>query len=232
MKNILQQKSTDEQHGRTKYILEYVDKADVKDKKMLNIGCGFGWFEYHMSRRGCKHIYGTEINEKDLETALKGEHDEKVSFGLGNAIDLPFEDETFDTVVAWDVIEHIPPNTEKKMLSEIERVLKNGGVFYLSTPYRSFWGTCLDPAWWLIKHRHYSKEIMGNIIKNNKKLEITEMQIRGGRSDILSILNMYIAKWVFRRKPFFEEFFNNKSDDEYQSKKEGTSTLFVKGKKV
>lgn len=43
---------------------------------------------------------------------------------------------------------------------------------------------------------------------------------------------MYIAKWVFRRKPFFEEFFNNKSDDEYQSKKEGTSTLFVKGKKV
>ena len=52
----------------------------------------------------------------------------------------------------------IPKQTENKMFSEAYRVLKPGGHFYLSTPYRHFLSNLFDPAYWLIGHRHYSKE--------------------------------------------------------------------------
>lgn len=87
---------------------------------------------------GIDHIWGIELSEKDLATAKMGVKSKKVTFGKGSAISLPFEDDFFDCVVSWDVIEHIPPNTEMQMLKEISRVLKRGGAVYLSTPYRSF----------------------------------------------------------------------------------------------
>lgn len=48
---------------------------------------------------------------------------------------------------------------------------------------------------------------------------------------MLGILNMYIAKWVFRRESFFKEFFDRKMDKEYE-RDGGLNTLFVKGIKI
>lgn len=164
-------------------------------------------------------------------TAKRGVKSEKVTFGTGSAISLPFKDNFFDCVVSWDVIEHIPPHTEKQMLKEISRVLKRGGVFYLSTPYRSFLGTVLDPAWWLIRHRHYTKRDMKRIIEANTKLKMTDIQVRGGVWDVLNTLNMYIAKWVFHRSNFCKDFFRKKVNREFDCP-DGINSLFVRGKKV
>ncbi len=180
MKNILKETAKDELSGRTKYVFQFVQKEDLKGKKILDIGCGFGWFEYNALDMGIDHIWGIELSEKDLATAKMGVKSKKVTFGKGSAISLPYEDDFFDCVVSWDVIEHIPPNTEMQMLKEISRVLKRGGAVYLSTPYRSFLGTVLDPAWWLIKHRHYTKQKIRSIIETNTRLKLTEIQVRGG----------------------------------------------------
>lgn len=232
MKNILKQTPKEEQHGRSKFILDYVENDDVVGKKMLNIGCGFGWFEFHMVDRGCAYICGTEITEEDLQTAKNGFQHDRVTFKLGNALELPFPDGAFDTVVSWDVIEHIPPHTEKQMLAEIGRVLNRGGVFYLSTPYRCASSMFLDPAWWLAKHRHYSKAGMQNLVNEIEGLEIIEMVAKGGIWTMLNSLNMYVAKWCFHRGNFFIDFFNKKSDEEFENDEEGKSILFVKGRKL
>ena len=61
-------------------------------------------------------------------------------------------------MTSWEVLEHIPKDTEKKMFNEVNRVLKPGGIFYISTPYNNVISNIFDPAWWLIGHRHYSLE--------------------------------------------------------------------------
>ncbi len=59
-----------------------------------------------------------------------------MSFLVAGAGDLPFPDGSFDTVVMWEVLEHIPPGTEPQAFAEIARVLRPGGRLHLSTPMR------------------------------------------------------------------------------------------------
>ena len=51
-----------------------------------------------------------------------------------NALDLNYSDESFDTVVSMEAIEHFSEIDGKKYLSEVVRVLKEDGVFVGSTP--------------------------------------------------------------------------------------------------
>ena len=230
MKNIIEEKPTDELHGRALYNAQFIAVNDIKDKVMLNIGSGFGWFELNLEKRGAKKIVGLEISEKNLETAKKYIKNNKISFKVGSAIKLPFENNSFDTIASWEVIEHIPKNTENKMFQEINRVLKDGGVFYISTPLNFFFSKIFDPAWWLIGHRHYAKNKLIFLGKNNG-FEIEKLILNGGWWEIIGMLNLYISKWIFRRKPFFEDFINRKQDIEFKKEK-GFTNIFIKFKKI
>jgi len=56
----------------------------------------------------------------------------------GSAMELPFPDETFDVVAAFDVVEHCEP--ESKAVSELARVLRPGGRMFLAVPaYQWAW---------------------------------------------------------------------------------------------
>lgn len=53
---------------------------------------------------------------------------------VADALNLPFRDSAFDCVIASEVIEHIPePN---RLLEELYRVTKSGGILIITTPYR------------------------------------------------------------------------------------------------
>lgn len=213
MKNILKQEAKFDLHGRTKAILAFIDKENLKNKQILNIGCGFGWFEHHMLDKEIEHIWGIDLTEEDIKTAKEGVTDKRVTFQIGDTLNIPFENEFFDFVVAWDVIEHIPKGKEARMIGEISRVLKKEGKVYITTPYASFLGTMLDPAWWLIGHRHYSCKKIRDVLQ--QKFHVETIDVKGGIWDIISLLNMYISKWILRRRPLFEEFFYRKVDEEY-----------------
>ena len=229
MKNLTNEKPQDQLYGRPKWIIESIDLEDFQDKDILNIGCGFGWFEYNMAPF-VKSIIGVEPDEKGLQTAKRNINIENVDFQIGDALKLPFEDSVFDTVVSWEVIEHIPKNTEKLMINEISRVLKSGGVFYLSTPYKSFRSCVFDPAWLLTGHRHYSFKKMREIIENSGVMYIVKMLSRGGFISIMNVINLYISKWIFRRPPFLKDYFSNLENDEWK-KNSGYATLYVKAVK-
>ncbi len=231
MRNILAEKPLEFEYlsGRTKYSCLFVDREDIENKRMLDIGCGFGWFELYTLRNNVNSIVGVEVSEKDLEIPRIIINDKKIQFRIGSALLLPFDDSSFDTVVAWEVIEHIPKKSEVKMFSEINRVLKNNGTFYLSTPYKSIASTLFDPAWWLIGHRHYSeKNILGYASETNFKY--SKFSIKGKFWEVLSWWNLYVAKWFFRRKPFSPNFFNKKQNAEFLQKT-GFANIFVKFKK-
>jgi ubiquinone/menaquinone biosynthesis C-methylase UbiE len=227
MKNILNEKPTTDLTGRLMFAVNFVSNNDIKDKKVLDIGCGYGWFELNALKRGVKEMAGIEISKEDLKTAKNSIKNKKVIFKVGGALEVPFENNYFDTVVAWEVIEHIPKTTEDRMFKEVFRVLKKNGVFYLSTPNNSFFSTTFDPAFWLIGHRHYTKHKLTQL-GENAGFKKSETYIKGRWWGLASLLNLYISKWIFRRKPFFEKLFHDKEDQEYGLGEKGFMGIFAK----
>jgi 2-polyprenyl-3-methyl-5-hydroxy-6-metoxy-1,4-benzoquinol methylase len=213
MRNILSDSPGADLHGIPLQAARLVADEDLRDRDVLDIGCGFGWFELLALSKGVRKIIGIEITSRDLETAQKHVNAANVRFEVASAISLPFEDECFDTIVCWEVLEHIPRDTEPRAFSEFHRVLRPGGTLYLSTPHAALPSKILDPAWWLIGHRHYSTETLRRL-SHEAGLSVELLDVRGGAWLIASILNLYIAKWVFRRGPFCQRYFNQEVDRE------------------
>jgi ubiquinone/menaquinone biosynthesis C-methylase UbiE len=230
MKNITHQTPYDTYHGRLKFVTEYVKNDDIGNKKILDIGCGYGWFEVYAEKKGATSIIGTELAESDLVTAKQYIHNPKITFHTGSAIQLPFKDKTFDTVVSWEVLEHIPKETEPTMFSEMARVLKTNGICYLSTPHRSFISVFFDPAYWLIGHRHYRREDIASFATKAHFL-INNIRVMGGWWEVISLLDLYISKWIFQRPPFFQDYVSRELDKEY-GKPFGFTNIFCRLRKI
>lgn len=230
MKNILDEKPNIILTGRLKRTMQFVSVEDLKNKNVLDVGCGYGWFVYNALKKGSSKVAGIEISENDLATVKKYLKNKKFTSKIGSAIDIPFKDNTFHTVVAWEVIEHIPKKTERIMFREASRVLKKNGILYISTPYHTLLSTFLDPAYWLVGHRHYTERKLRELAGEDFK--VVKIEKIGGYWTILSILNMYFAKWIFKRERFFKSFFLKRTNKEYTSRKEGIQNIIIKYQKV
>src|SRR2546422_8495334 len=77
---------------------------------------------------------------------------------VASALHLPFQGDVFEEALFTDVIEHLPSGSETQALKELNRVLLPRGRLVFSTPNRIPLFTLLDPAYWLTRHRHYTKE--------------------------------------------------------------------------
>ena len=225
MHNIINEVPSEKLTNRLNTSVNFVSKTDIENKRILDIGCGYGWFELFAIKNNVSEICAIEITEKDLETIRKNVVNPKVQIKTGSAIEIPYPDGFFDTVVSWEVIEHIPFNTESQMFKEVSRVLKPGGKFYLSTPHSSLFSNVLDIAWWF-GHRHYTF----NQLKDfgiAQKLDIVEFFVTGSWWSVFDILNMYISKWIFRRPRFMKDLFDKNVEREY-TEKNGFVNIFVK----
>jgi SAM-dependent methyltransferase len=99
--------------------------------RVLELGCGHLDFTLQYLRPASGDVVAT-----DLERLFPAnmELPEGVSFQLEDALNLSFEDESFDCVIALEVIEHVPD--DDAFVSEGLRVLRSGGKFIFTTPNR------------------------------------------------------------------------------------------------
>ncbi len=230
MKNLVDEKPTDTIYGRSLYSTIFMNEEDIAGKTVLDIGCGFGWMVINLIQRNAAKVIGIEISTEDLITAKLHVVSPRVEFRPGSAIALPFGENVFETIVAWEVIEHIPKNTEDKFFFETARVLKKNGLLYMSTPYDTIWSKLLDPAWLLIGHRHYRERTVLEYARAHG-FRVEKIVINGAMWESLSVINHYVAKWIFRRKPFFRDFFIQKLNAEFVKEK-GFCNIFLKLRKV
>ena len=214
--------------GLYQQIVRHVQNKHVAGKRVLDIGCGSGWIEDMLLEKGAKKIVGIDISESVIKKA-KSRKLKNVQYKTATAIDLPFPKNSFDTVVCFEVLEHIPQNTEQKMFDEVYRVLKPGGQFFLSTPHKHWFIVIADPAWWLIKHRHYSLKNIRNYL-SEAKLKENRLYVRGGVSTVFLLLSMYFAKWITHGRPLFYEKLLYSSRREY-AKGNGIMNVFLHASK-
>ncbi len=102
----------------TRELVEYTKKY-IKGKT-LDFGAGNAKYKNIIKPRTSEYITFDVVPGKNIDV-------------VGNALNSPFQDESFDTVVSTQVLEHV----EKPwlMIKEIGRILKRGGVCILSAPF-------------------------------------------------------------------------------------------------
>lgn len=100
---------------------------------LLEVGCGAGRYtRAFLHYRPDLHVFGCDISHIALEEARAADRSGKIEYRLGDALDLPYEDNSFDIVVLFDVFEHV--TNVGKAADEVARVLKPGGVFHCFVP--------------------------------------------------------------------------------------------------
>jgi len=107
-----------------------VDKQKYPDgARLLDIGCGYGFFLNKMARRGWA-VEGIEVSRPGREYAGKTLGLSVHSKPLG---EMAFPGECFDVVTLFYVIEHV--HDPKMILQEVYRILKPGGMILLRWPH-------------------------------------------------------------------------------------------------
>jgi len=97
-------------------------------KKLLEIGVGAGTDHLQWARAGLD-CHGVDLTDEAIETTRRRLEIYELSSNLKriDAESLPFEDNSFDIVYSWGVIHH--SERPDRIIAEIHRVLKKGGVF-------------------------------------------------------------------------------------------------------
>jgi 2-polyprenyl-3-methyl-5-hydroxy-6-metoxy-1,4-benzoquinol methylase len=126
-----------EGYGRNDYlspitIKRYNDILDgfekyKKTKKLLDVGCGIGYFLEVAIKRGWE-VFGTEYTDEAIEICRK----KGISMHKGVLNPENYEEESFDIITSFEVIEHI--NNPIPELKNFYKLLRKGGLVYLTTP--------------------------------------------------------------------------------------------------
>jgi ubiquinone/menaquinone biosynthesis C-methylase UbiE len=117
---------------REKEILKILMKYDLnqlRDKKILDLGCGDGAVLRNFIQYGAspENLYGIDLLEDKIELAKKlSPH---IDFCCGNAEKLPYDDKIFNVILSFTVFTSILDTEMKKNIAkEMLRVLKNDGI--------------------------------------------------------------------------------------------------------
>ncbi len=157
---------------RAKYIIESINPK--KGEKILDLGCGTGYYLFLLSNLPVElKLFGIDNDKKALDEA-KTSLNKKINFILSDSHKLPFENNSFDKVIASEVLEHV--DDDQRVIKEVYRILKPDGVFVISTPslrYPFFW----DPVNWIsqrIFSTHFQTGFLSGIWYGHIRLYKTE----------------------------------------------------------
>lgn len=115
---------------------DYLGHQRLKSLSLLNVGGSAGIIDNYLADHFA-NVIGLDIDAPAVEYAKENFKKVNLAFVVGDALDIKYSDQSFDVVISSNVYEHVPD--AGKMMTEIYRVLKPGGVCYFAAANRIVW---------------------------------------------------------------------------------------------
>lgn len=185
----------------------------VADANVLNLGCSTGIIDEYLAGHVATMV-GVDIDEPAIALAISRRKAPNVEFHLDDAMHLSFADARFDVVICSQVYEHVPD--PQRMMGEIYRVLRPGGVCYFAAtnrwaliekhhrlPFLSWLPSSLADRYIRLFGKgdaYYERHLGYRPLLNL----VSEFKVEDCTGKILSAPNRYAADYMFsgRLKPF------------------------------
>ena len=152
-------------------------KNFIKNKKVLDFGCGSG-YGTHMLSENAESVIGVDISKEAIDYAKK-----EFSSSNLNFMTIPeLGHKKFDVITSFQVIEHVPNDCEYTL--NLRNLLNPGGILIISTPdkkHRLF--KYIQQPWNVFHLKEYTpKSLEKLLLKYFKKVEILKI---GSDSDLV-----------------------------------------------
>lgn len=128
---------TDDAQERARRRIHWI-ASQARGNQILDIGCSQGITSILLGREGFE-VTGIDIEASRIEyakadLALESEQTKaRVTFAIADGGELGFEDDSFDTVLLGEVLEHLV--APERVLAEVARVLRPRGIVVITTPF-------------------------------------------------------------------------------------------------
>ena len=114
---------------------QLVPIRDLSGRRVLEVACGRGGFATWLAGQGPAPIVGEDFSREAVRKgkAFAATRDARAArWAVSDAHHLPHADQSFDTVISCETVEHLPD--PRRAIREFARVLRRGGRLFLTTP--------------------------------------------------------------------------------------------------
>jgi ubiquinone/menaquinone biosynthesis C-methylase UbiE len=122
---------------------------DFQGKRVLDLGCGFGWHCRYAVENGAASVIGVDLSQNMLDEAKKKTNSENIQYIRMPIEDIDFPDNSFDAVISSLALHYV--QSFEEVLSKISKCLSSGGYFVFSVEHPIF--TAQGPQDW-----HYDND--------------------------------------------------------------------------
>ena len=156
--------------------------------KILDLGCNTAYLSHMVSNATGADVTGMDISDKAIEWAREKYGKNITLIAQDISKDLPFNENTFTLVMAFDVLEHII-DLEKTILS-VRKILKDQGIFIVSFPIENFLFKIIWRVWTTTK----GKVLKGIHVRNITSKTMTQLLAQHGFRKI-SERSTHLSMW-------------------------------------
>lgn len=135
--------------NRYKFACEQL--TERKPSTILDLACGIGYGSLMLTKATEATVTGVDIDPSAIDYAKQYFSNQNTKFICEDAKKYIFADQSYDAIVSFETIEHVP--FDKELLTIFNRALKLGGVFICSTPNQDVMP--FDPEKFRFHLKHY-----------------------------------------------------------------------------
>jgi SAM-dependent methyltransferase len=147
---------------------------DLRDKKVLDLGCGFGWHCRYAREQHAHSVVGVDLSENMLERAREMTNDSQIEYRRFAMEDIDFKAEEFDVVISSLALHYVEDFIT--VCQKVHHCLVPGGAFVLSVEHPVFtalaaqdwhYGQQGERLHWPVDDYHYEGSRQARFLEND-----------------------------------------------------------------